>query len=682
MPEITFYDESVLATWADGGWNVTVDFSNQAVPAPSGNVSASVSFGNAYAGFAVANWNTPVNTIGYNAIALSVRGSTSKRYLELFVEGANGGNHSTAALPDVQPGVWQDVVIYLGDLGLPSVIHRIGLANDARRMDYTNVNNPEYNTTFYVDKMRLVSVAPPPPPAAVVGPTLTVNATANQRPISPDIYGLNFDNQTSFAAEIKLPVNRWGGDATPRFNPNTNHSNPGFNWYFENRAESLTPGAFVAFNQRATAQTMLTLPLIGWAAKDATSCGYSITLYGAQSGQAPDRSDCGTGTTLPNYTVIANTAPTDTSIATTADFYRPWIEQLVATHGRADQGGVRFFNLDNEPGIWNSTHRDVVKSGVTHTDLLARSIAGASMLKSVDPSVKTLGPSEDGWTRYIISGRDSELQNWGARYDGLWAVEWYLKEMRLQEQRSGKRLLDYFDLHYYPQAQGIYAGAGSKETQALRLRTVRSLWDPTYVDESWISTTEIKAVNLIGRMRNWVDTHYPGTKLAITEYNFGALNHINGALAQADVLGVFGREGVDLATLWGPPESWAGDTGLFANKPGGFAMRMYRNYDGQGGQFGDTSVQAASSDQSRLAVYASTDSKDGSLKIMVINKTDTPLSSTVSLQGFAAAGAVKFYRYGAANLASIEVGDLTANGNGVTATYAPNSITLLRVAKN
>jgi Glycoside hydrolase family 44 len=681
MPDITFYDDAVLPTWADGGWNVTVNYNEKAVPAPSGSVSASVTFDNAYSGFALANWNTPVNTAGYNAVALSVRGSTSARFLELFVEGANGSNHSTAALPDVPAGAWRDVVIYLSDLGLPSAIHRVGLANDARRMDYTNVGNPEYNTTFYVDKMRLVSVAPPPPPPAVAGPILTVNVNANQRPISPDIYGLNWDNQTSFAAEIKLPVNRWGGDATPRFNPYTNHANPGFNWYFENRLESLAPGAFVAFNQRATAQTMLTLPLIGWAAKDAASCGYSIALYGAQSGNAPDRTDCGTGTTLPNYAVISANAPTDTSIATTADFYRPWIEQLVATHGRADQGGVRFYNLDNEPGIWNSTHRDVVKSGVTHTDLLARSIAGASMLKSVDPSAKTLGPSEDGWTRYLISGRDSELQNWGARYDGLWAVEWYLKEMRLHEQRTGQRLLDYFDLHYYPQAQGIYGGAGSKATQALRLRTVRSLWDPTYVDESWIKDSGTNSVNLIPRMRAWVNTHYPGTKLAITEYNFGALNHINGALAQADVLGVFGREGVDLATLWGPPETWAGDTGLFANKPGGFAFRMFRNYDGAGGQFGDTSVQAVSSDQSRLSVYAATRSSDGALTIMVINKTDTPLTSTVALQGFAANSAVKFYRYGAAKLDSIEVGNLTPSGSGITATFAPNSITLLRVGK-
>jgi hypothetical protein len=680
LPAVVFFDEALLATWADGGWNNATSFSAKDVAAPSGAVSASVSFTNAYGAFAMANWNTPVDTAGYNAVALSVRGSSSARYLELFVEGAFGGNHAAAALPDVKAGEWQDVVIYLADLGLPSAIHRIGLANDSRRLDYTNASTAEFNSTFYVDRLRLVSVAPPPVPAAQAGPALTVNLNGSKRSISPDIYGLNFDNQTAFAAEIKLPVNRWGGDATPRFNYTTNHSNPGFNWYFANRLEGLTPGNFIAFNQQASSQTMLTLPLMGWAAKDATSCGYSVARYGAQPNVAPDRSDCGTGLTASNALITRNT-PTDTSVATTAEFYRPWIQQLVATYGRADQGGVRFYNLDNEPGIWNSTHRDVVKSGVTHTDLLARSIAAATMLKSVDPSAKTLGPAEDGWTRYIVSGRDSELSNWGARYDGLWAVEWYLKEMRAQESRTGKRLLDYFDLHYYPQASGIYGAAGSKAQQALRLRTVRSLWDPSYVDESWISSTDIKSVKLIPRMRQWIDTHYPGTKLAITEYNFGALNHINGALAQADVLGVFGREGVDLATLWGPPESYAGDTGLFANKPGGFAMRMFRNYDGAGGQFGDVSVQAASADQDRLSVYASTDSKDGALKVIVINKTDTPLASTVALQGYTAASAVKFYRYGAANLSSIEVGDLTATASGVAATFAPNSITLMRVVR-
>jgi hypothetical protein len=677
-PSFSLYDEVPRSAWAEAGWNSTVDLAAKAVPASSGGVSASVAFTNPYGAFALANWNDPALTADYNAIAFSVRGSSSARYLELFVEGIFGSSRSATSLPDIQPGAWQDVVIYLSDLGLPSSIYRVGFANDSRRMDYTNAANAEFNSTFYVDNLRLVKAGLPPAPPSQIGPVLVVNAATNRKPISPEIYGLNWEKQTAFAQEIKLPVNRWGGDATSRYNFNTNHSNPGFNWYFANRDEGITPASFIAFNRRALSNTIMTLPMIGWAAKDATSCGYSIARYGSQTSQAPDRADCGGGY-LTGNSAITNNAPTDTSVAANAQFYKPWIQSLVATYGRADQGGIRYYNLDNEPGIWHSTHRDLGVDGLTHTSLLSRSIAAAEMLKSVDPSAQTLGPSEDGWTRYVISGRDTQLGNYGATYDGLWAVEWYLKEMRAYEQRTGKRLLDYLDLHYYPQATGVYGAAGSKETQALRLRSVRSLWDPSYVDESWISTTGIQNVNLIGRMRNWVNTYYPGTKLAITEYNFGALNHINGALAQADALGVFGREGVDIATLWGPPESYAPDTGLFADKPGAFAMRMYRNYDGVGGRFGDTSVLATSSNQDRLSIYGSIDTTDGSLKIMVINKTDIPLSSSIALQGFTGANIAKVYRYGPANLSGIEKETAPVVNSSVASTFAPNSITLIRI---
>ena len=47
-------------------------------------------------------------------------------------------------------------------------------------------------------------------------------------------------------------------------------------------------------------------------------------------------------------------------------------------------------------------------------------------------------------------------------------------------------------------------------------------------------------------MRDWSANFYPGTKLAITEYNWGGLDDINGSLAQADILGIFGRERLDL----------------------------------------------------------------------------------------------------------------------------------------
>src|SRR5262249_36098961 len=156
----------------------------------------------------------------------------------------------------------------------------------------------------------------------------------------------------------------------------------------------------------------------------------------------------------------------------------------------------------------------------------------------------------------------------------------------------GVRILDYLDLHYYPQASGVaLSSAGDSATQALRLRSTRSLWDPAYVDESWIADT----VRLIPRMRAWVQADYPGPQRAVTEYNWGGLESINGALAQADVLGIFGREGLDLATIWGPPTM---------SQPGAFAFRVYRNYDGAGGAFGDTSVRGTSADQGRVAVYS------------------------------------------------------------------------------
>jgi len=60
---------------------------------------------------------------------------------------------------------------------------------------------------------------------------------------------------------------------------------------------------------------------------------------------------------------------------------------------------------------------------------------------------------------------------------------------------------------------------------------------------------------LIPRMKSWVAANYPGTPIGVTEYNWGAENHINGATAQADILGIFGRENLDLATRWIRPDA-------------------------------------------------------------------------------------------------------------------------------
>lgn len=156
--------------------------------------------------------------------------------------------------------------------------------------------------------------------------------------------------------------------------------------------------------------------------------------------------------------------------------------------------------------------------------------------------------------------------------------------------------------------------------------------------------------------------------LAIGEYNWGGLEHLNGALTQADVLGIFGREGLDLATMWSPPA---------ADQPGAFAFRMYRNYDGNGGAFGDIRIRAVSSDHSRLAVYAAQRGGDQALTMLVINKTNSELTSLVTLQNAPPALSAQVFRYSAANLNAIQnLPEQIVSATGFTATFPAQLITL------
>jgi hypothetical protein len=338
------------------------------------------------------------------------------------------------------------------------------------------------------------------------------------------------------------------------------------------------------------------------------------------------------------------------------------------TYGTALNGGVKFYELDNEPSLWNSTHRDVHPAAETDDELTNRSIPTATAIKAVDHTAKILGPSEWGYLAYLNSAAGDESTSHG----GLNHAQWYLQQMAAASAQSGRRLLDYLDEHYYPQNDNVaLRPAGSAATQAMRLRSTRSLWDPTYTDESWQSY--LGPLQAIRTLRHWINTYYRDTKVAITEYNWGGLESINGALAQADVLGIFGREHVGLATLWAPPTS---------GQPGAFAFRMFRNYDGAGGAYGETWCKATSANQGTLAIYSAQRTADGALTVMVINKTGQSRSSTLSLANFVPGGAAQRYEYAGSNVSAIEHRpDITVVPSGTTLTYPPNSITLLVIPR-
>lgn len=537
-----------------------------------------------------------------------------------------------------------------------------------------------------------------PAAAAIAGPALTVDLTADRHAISRDIYGMNFAEE-ALADALHLPVRRWGGNATTRYNYALDETNRGSDWFFENVPGSADPAqlpngsetdVFVDQDQRTGTRSILSVPLIGWVpkARDFT-CGFSVAKYGAQQQTDQWRPDCGNGL-LADGSKLTGNDPHDTSVEAGPAYVQSWLAHLTAKYGTAANGGVAFYNLDNEPDLWHSTHRDVHPTGASYGEMRDQTYAIGAAVKQADPSAKTLGPVGWGWLSVSMSGSDQETcarlggSCWSnppdrAAHDGVPFADWYLGQMQAYEQAHGVRVLDYFDEHFYPQGTGVAFGNGDDPaTNALRLRSTRALWDPSYVDESWINTP----IALVPTMRSLVAARYPGTKTAITEYNWGALDHINGALTQADVLGIFGREGVDLATLWSPPS---------ATQPGAFAFRMYLNYDGLGGAFGDIGTRATSADQSKLAVYAADRSTDGAKTIMVVNKTGDDLTSSMSIgNGNALLGtAAQVWRYSAANLSGISreadvpimvpPPTFPPGPSGISTTFPANSITLLVV---
>ncbi len=298
----------------------------------------------------------------------------------------------------------------------------------------------------------------------------------------------------------------------------------------------------------------------------------------------------------------------------------------------------------------------------------------AAMIKNQDPAALVVGPEEWGWSGYLYSGYDMQYgqeHGWGYLPDrvahGNWDyLPYLLDQMRQRSQIQGRRLLDVFTVHYYPQG-GEYGNNTSTSMQLRRNRSTRSLWDPNYVDETWINDR----VRLIPRIKQWVSQYYPGTLTGITEYNWGAENHINGATAQADVLGIFGREGLDIGAMWTIPA---------ATTPTYKAIKMYRNYDGARSTFGDTSVRATVPNPDDLSAFAAVRNQDGALTVMVINKVLTVgnTSLTVNLASYLPSGPARVYQLTAAN-AITRLADVAVSNARITTTVPQQSITLFVV---
>jgi hypothetical protein len=455
----------------------------------------------------------------------------------------------------------------------------------------------------FVTAANLLDGQVPAADPGAVDITIDVRADADARAISPLIYGTNGAIDID---KTRQTLVRAGGNRYTAYNWETNASNAGSDYQFQNDgqlSESNEPARalldLIGIAQSHGAATLVTVPIGDYVAADKQGGG-DVRMSGASYLSARFRRN------RAERSAAAGGKPDPTDGSVYQDEFVAFLKR------RSPAKSQILFSLDNEPEAWSSVHAEVHPRAVTYAEIVERNLKFARAIKRAWPGASVLGPTTYGWSAF------DKLQNAPDAHDRDF-YDFYLDGVK-PAAASGKRLIDYLDVHWYPEVQvnGVRIGetATTPEAVAARVQAPRSLWDPTYEESSWVREAAGGPIDLIHRLKAKIDAHYPGTKLAFSEWNYGAGNHISGAIATADTLGIFGREGVGLASFWP----------LSANEAFSLAaFRAYRNYDRQGGAFGDVSVRATSSDLAQVTAYASL--KAGApdpLCVITINKTSSP----------------------------------------------------------
>ena len=446
---------------------------------------------------------------------------------------------------------------------------------------------------------------------------ITIDLAAEGKPISPYIYGINqYGNQNRYM-QVKATAVRQGGNRTTGYNWENNASNAGADWKHMsdgNMSNRDNPGDAVTTLANEAAfykipYKLTTLQLAGYVAADKD--GVVTEAETAPSARW-------------NKVVLTKGAPFSTTPDLTDGvvYMDEYVNFIVSTLGDATSPkGIQGYSLDNEPALWANTHSRIHPQPVTIAELTAKSAEMAKAVKAIDPHAEIFGPSLYGYTAYDHLADDDGSQEWErlkAENGYRWYLDCYLDQMKQASDAAGVRLLDVLDVHYYSES----ARVGAQD----RIQSVRTLYEKGFRENSWIGQWCQDNLPLLPTIQASIDRYFPGTKLAITEYNYGG-EDVSATIAMTEALGCYADAGVYLATLWG------GNGYQFAG------INLYTDYDRKGAGFGDLLLSARTDDVSLCSAYAAlSSSQAGKLTVAITNKSeDQPLEAVLHLNGGGAA---------------------------------------------
>jgi hypothetical protein len=524
------------------------------------------------------------------------------------------------------------------------------------------------------------------PTGPVANVTITIDPT-QAKPISPWIYGINFYSGIT-GAPPQLTFDRAGGNRWTAYNWETNASNAGSDYLYENDdylSSSTVPAeavrSFIAEDQSNGLASLMTVQLQGLVAGDENG-PVSVT-------DPPDLTRF--KQVVDKKSTVSSVPFTITPPTTDANVYMDefvWaLDQKFSGMGIFGTGPAHptFVSLDNEPELWNSTHLEVQgPNPVTSDAYITKTITLTEALKDQFPNMVIFGP-----VHYGFQG----IYNWQGELSATpsganWFPDKYLAALNTASASYGKPLVDVYDFHWYVEeydANGNRAIdlSGTTLTDAqvqLIVQSPRALWDPTFTDSTnsnpWIyEELGNTPINILGRLQGKINSEFPGMKISITEYENGGWNHIAGTIAQTDNLGIFGSEGLFAASFWPP-------NGTYSYALAGF--RAFRDFDGAGANFGDTSLQSTSSNVQNVVVYASSDSTaSGRFVFVAINRSTT--SQVTAINGQALSGTAQLFQMTAASaqgqspIQPVSIGTMAVSGSSLMITLPALSVTTIEV---
>jgi Glycoside hydrolase family 44/Fibronectin type III domain len=528
---------------------------------------------------------------------------------------------------------------------------------------------------------------------------VTVDVLTDRHPISPYVYGGAYPQDAAHVTDSGTTLVRWGGNGASTYNWQLHTYNADNDYYFEdysfNGFGNNTDGSstqFITDVINAGSNPLMTMVMLPWVAQSpetSTTQGgsdnyhwsYSVATFGAQCSVDQYNIDAGDGLKTDCAT------PVTTSPVTTAYFplldqpgtsdppnslYRnQWAAALATAFGSAPH----FYDMDNEIDIWGGTHVDIHPNPSGYDELAATYETEAVNLKTWDPQAIRLGPVSCCWWFYWNGANGNDKNAHG----GVDFLPWWLNQIYWQDQISGSRSLDIFDIHAYPDGPDTSSYTPAQK-QALAVSIYRDYWDPTLVSPSGTInqtyTTNIQPNKTIAfripRMRAVANMIYPGTPLSFTEWSaaFAGESDFSTALGDADAYGILGAYRVYLASRWTAPNP---------SNPNYQALKLYTNYDASHHTFGTVSVSDTNNgDPDLFSSYAALNSGGTQMTLMVLNKDPANAAQVqFALNGFTPTSVTTY------TLAQSAPTMITASGSqswSSSMTFAPYTATLLVIS--